>query len=117
MIYNRAAMSLPVETEPLPLTTDAEGGVRVAGTRVTLDTVVEAFNEGLTAEEIAQQYPVLDLADVYAVIGYYLHHRQRVQVYMEERERAAAEFRSRIEAELPSAGFRERLLARRKRQG
>ncbi len=111
-------MSLAVETEPLPLTTDAGGTVRIAGTRVTLDTVVEAFNEGLTAEEIAQQYPVLDLADVYAVIGYYLHHRQQVQVYLEERERTAAELRRRIEAELPSTGFRERLLARRRaRQG
>ena len=88
--------------------------MRVAGTRVTLDTVVEAFNEGLTAEEIAQQYPVLDLADVYAVIGYYLHHRQQVQAYLEERESTAVELRSRIEAELPSPGFRERLLVRRR---
>ncbi len=111
-------MSLAVEAALLPLATDAGGAVRVAGTRVTLDTLVEAFNEGLTAEEIAQQYPVLDLGDVHAVIGYYLHHRQHVQAYLEERERAAAELRGRIEAKLPTAGFRERLLARRReRQG
>ena len=107
-------MSLAVETEPLPLTTDARGAVRVGGTRVTLDTVVEAFSEGLTAEEIAQQYPVLDLADVYAVIGYYLRHREYVEEHLEERTRSAAELRARIEAERPSAGFRERLLARRR---
>ena len=77
-------MSLAVETEPLALTTDAGGAVRVGGTRVTLDTVVEAFSEGLAAEEIAQQYPVLKLADVYAVVGYYLRHREYVQEYLGE---------------------------------
>lgn len=41
---------------------DADGVVRVAGTRVTLDTVVAAFEEGATAEEIAQQYPSLAFA-------------------------------------------------------
>lgn len=107
-------MSLPVERDPLPLFTDAGGVVRVGGTRVTLDTVIEAFNEGLTAEEIAQQYPVLELADVYAVIGYYLHHREQILEYMAQQERTAAELRGRIEAELPSVGFRDRLLARRR---
>ena len=107
-------MNLAVQTEPLPLTTDADGGVRIASTRVTLDTVVEAFNEGLTAEEIAQHYPVLALADVYAVIGYYLSHRDSVGTYLQERARSAAAIRKNIEAELPSVGFRERLLARRR---
>lgn len=106
-------MSLAVQTEPLPLATDDNGVVRVGGTRVTLDTVVEAFNEGLTAEEIAQQYPVLRLGDLYAVIGYYLRHRADVEVYLEDQRRSADEIRSRIEAELPPTGFRERLLARR----
>lgn len=78
-----------------------------------LDTVVEAFLEGLTAEEIAQQYPVLDLADVYAVISYFLRHRSSVESYLEERKQQAAELRARFEARSPQAGLRERLLARR----
>ena len=41
----------------IPIETDVDGVIRVAGTRVTLDTLVEAFNEGGTAEEITQQYP------------------------------------------------------------
>ena len=107
-------MSLAVQSDPLPLSTDAGGVVRVGGTRVTLDTVVEAFNEGLTAEEIAQQYPVLRLADVYAVISYYLRHRDHVEAYLEKQGRRAAEIRLRVETEFPSTGFRERLLARRR---
>ena len=60
--------------ERVPIHTDADGVVRVAGTRVTLDTIVAAFDAGATAEEIAQQYPSVGLADVYSVITYYLRH-------------------------------------------
>lgn len=63
-------VSVP-QVETLPLEMDAHGVIRVGKTRVTLDTVVAAFDEGATAEEIVQQYPTLLLADVYSVIGYY----------------------------------------------
>ena len=53
----------------MPLQTDADGVIRVGGTRVTLETVVEAFQQGATAEEIVQQYPSLALAEVYAVLA------------------------------------------------
>ena len=65
-------MMLVVTDQPIPLIADADNVVRVANTRVTLDTVIAAFREGATPETIAQQYPSLALADVYAVIGYYL---------------------------------------------
>ena len=55
-------VTLMIAAEPIPLEADGEGVVRVGGTRVTLDTVVAAFNEGATAEEIVYQYPSLDLA-------------------------------------------------------
>lgn len=58
-------MSLPLAAEAPPLLTDTDGAVRVGGSRVTLDTVVSAFDRGHTAEEIQQQYPTLSLADVY----------------------------------------------------
>jgi uncharacterized protein (DUF433 family) len=106
-------MSLSIAIEPLPLTKDADGVVRVGGTRVTLDTLVEAFHEGLTAEEIVQQYPSVALADIYAVIGYYLRRRTEVEAYLEERRRKAREVRERNEARTDPRGIRERLLARR----
>ena len=49
-------------TEPVPLYSDADGVLRVRGSRVTLDIVPAAFADGATAEEIAQQYPSLSLA-------------------------------------------------------
>ncbi len=63
-------MATATFNEVLPLKTDKDGVIRVSKTRVTLDTIVTAFLEGLTAEEIAAQYPVVPLADVYSVIGY-----------------------------------------------
>ena len=98
--------------EPPPLNTDADGVVRVGGTRVTLDTVVTAFDEGATAEEIAQQYPTLHLADIYSVISYYLRHRADVEAYVSQRHVQAEEIRRLNEARFPQQGIRERLLAR-----
>ncbi|MQA16993.1 MAG: DUF433 domain-containing protein [Pseudonocardiaceae bacterium] len=102
-----------VAPEPVPLMTDPDGVVRVGSTRVTLDTVVAAFRTGATAEEIAQQYPTLELADIYAVITYYLRHRGEVEEYLRVREREAAEVRAENEARFDPVGIRERLLARR----
>jgi Protein of unknown function (DUF433) len=49
-------MAALITTEIIPLETDSDGVIRVSQTRVTLDTIVTAFKEGATAEEIAQQY-------------------------------------------------------------
>ncbi len=106
-------MTLSVSTERIPLNTDADGVVRVGGTRVTLDTIVGAFEEGATAEEIAQQYSSLSLADVYAVIGYYLRRQTEVKEYLRQRRQQADEVRKQNEARFDPHGVRERLLARR----
>jgi uncharacterized protein (DUF433 family) len=50
-------MTLAIAFETAPIETDPQGVVRVAKTRVTLDTVVTAFLEGCTPEEIGEQYP------------------------------------------------------------
>lgn len=105
----------PIQTtEQIPLHTAADGVTRVAGTRVTLDTVVSAFETGATAEEIVQQYPSLALADVYAVITYYLRHRAEVDAYITQRQDRAVEVRRENERRFDPAGVRERLLARRR---
>ncbi len=110
-------MALVVTDQPIPLTTDADGVVRVGNTRVTLDTVIAAFREGATPETIAQQYPSLALADVYAVIGYYLNHRPEVHAYLQQREQVATHVRQENEAGFDPDGVRARLLARRRQTG
>jgi uncharacterized protein (DUF433 family) len=100
--------------ERVPIHTDADGVVRVARTRVTLDTIVGAFESGATAEEIAQQYSSVPLVDVYSVITYYLRHKPEVDTYLKTRETQAERVREEVERRFPSAGLRERLLARRR---
>ena len=106
-------MTLSLANEPIPLETDADGVVRVGGTRVTLDTIVAAFNEGGTAEEIVYQYPSLHLADVYAVIGYSLRRRSEVEAYLRQRQQQANSTRKQNEDRFAPDGVRNRLLARR----
>lgn len=106
-------MRLPSFAESVPLVEAEEGRViRVAGTRVPLDTVVVAFQRGATPEEIAEQYSALTLADVYAVIAYYLRHRTEVEAYLRQREREHAELKREIQSRPEYREFRDRLLAR-----
>jgi uncharacterized protein (DUF433 family) len=102
-------MSLPVQVQPLPLLADADGIIRVGGTRVTLDTIVAAFRDGSTAETIVDQYPSLALADVYLVIGYFLSHQEDVDAYLMGRQQQAAQIRSQNEAKFDPNGIRARL--------
>lgn len=106
-------MTLAIALEPTPIEVDAHGVVRVAKTRVTLDTVVKAFLEGCTSEEIGEQYPSLGLSDIYLVIGYYLRHRDEVNAYLAERQRKADIIQQEVEQRFNPVGIRERLLARR----
>jgi uncharacterized protein (DUF433 family) len=108
-------MSLTISAEPVPLAADADGVVRVGDTRVSLDSVIFAFNEGSTPEEIVQQYTTLDLADVYAVISYYLQHRSEVEEYLAARRTQREEVRREVESRFDPHGIRDRLLARRKK--
>lgn len=105
-------MALPIESEPIPLEVDANGVVRVGGTRITLDTIVAAFSQGATAEEITHQYPSLHLADVYAVIAYYLRQREAVESYLQHRQKEADNTRKQNESRFDPNGVRDRLLGR-----
>jgi uncharacterized protein (DUF433 family) len=62
---------------------EGEGIYRVAGTRVSLDSIAYAFVSGESAESIAQSFPVLSLEQVYGAITFYLAHRNEVDRYLE----------------------------------
>lgn len=104
-------MALSIEAQSPPLQADRDGVMRIGGTRVTLNSVVRAFNEGHTAEEIVSHFPALKLADVYAVISYYLNNRVAVREYLQQQEAAADEVWREIENSSDYQIFRERLLA------
>jgi len=102
--------------QPPPMKLRRDGVWRVGGTRVTLDSVIHAFNNGSSAEEILLKYPSLNLTDIYAVITYYLWHRSEIDAYLKGRQREADEVRLENERRFPRDGVRERLLSRRSRK-
>ena len=105
-------MNLTIAVEQVPLATDTDGVIRVTGTRLPLDSIIVAFQQGATAEEIVQRFPVVDLADVYAVIAYYLRHRPELDAYLKSRQEKARTIRSMNESRFDPQGIRERLLKR-----
>jgi uncharacterized protein (DUF433 family) len=103
---------LTFHAENPPLREDQGGAVRVGNTRITLDLIVEQYENGMTPEDMVRAYDTLVLADVHAVIAYYLRHRDAVQGYLKQRQEVAEVLRAKIEAERPRIS-REELLARR----
>ena len=107
-------MNLEITTEPLTLRTDASGVVRVGNTRVSLDTVIRGYLEGAIPEEIVEQFPSLQVADVYAAIGYYLKHKDQIDEYLLWRRQQREKVKQENEARANPSGLRERLMARMK---
>ena len=77
--------------------TDEEGVMRVGGTRVMLDSIVTAFQQGHSAETIQQQYPALSLEQVYGAITYYLAYSDDVDEYLRRQGEVWDQWRAKSE--------------------
>src|SRR5438105_1957665 len=104
-------VKLPL-TQSTPVTQDEDGAVRVAGSRVTLDSLVHAFDDGATAEQIQDSFPSLTLREIYGTIAYYLEHRAEVGEYLKARHEQAAAVRRSVE-ERQDPAIKARIRARR----
>src|SRR5437588_6593878 len=91
-------MPLTIQPDAPPLRVDDAGAVRVGKTRVLFVLVVREFQKGATPDQIVEAYDTLDLADVYAVVAYYLRHKAEVETYLAEYDREAEEVWRQIEA-------------------
>ncbi len=108
-------MALPTLTVlEVPLRIDETGTIRVGNTRVILDLVVDAFNQGESPAQIVERYDVLDLGQVYAVIACYLQHQTELDAYLQQRRHEAEKLRREIEAQPGYEEHRARILARRR---
>lgn len=106
-------MSVAIEAEIPPLHADPSGALRVGRSRVLLEMVIRAFQDGATPETIVQRYPTTTLGDVYSVVAYYLRHRDDVEAYLAEREERAGEVCRRFEERQGDLGELRRRLAPR----
>ncbi|MEE3716171.1 DUF433 domain-containing protein [Tumidithrix elongata RA019] len=108
-------MSFVLEHEVLPLSEDESGAVRIGKSRVLLEIVIRAFQDGASPEAITQKYSTLSLSDVYTVIGYYLRHQDRIEAYLDRREQQAESVRQRLSNIQPDMSLiRSRLVAQQK---
>jgi uncharacterized protein (DUF433 family) len=108
-------MSFVLEREAPPLHEDPTGAIRVGSSRVLLETVIRAFQDGASPESIVHRYSSLALSDVYNVIGYYLRHQDAIEEYLQQREQLAESVQRKLSEIQPDLnGIRSRLLARSK---
>lgn len=71
---------------------ERDGGYYVAGTRISLDSLVYSFKAGLSPEAIQEDFPLLKLSQIYGAIASYLDHEAEIDKYLEDSRR---EFESR----------------------
>ena len=103
-----------LQTKAPPLRQESTGAIRIGKSRVLLELVIRAFDDGATPESIVQMYPTTTLADIYSVIGFYLHNRDEVIAYMVERELEAEKVYNQIQdTQGDMTNIRDRLLARK----
>jgi uncharacterized protein (DUF433 family) len=89
------------------------GGYYVAGTRVSLDSVVLAFLRGESPEGIADSFPALAMENIFGALSFYLANRDLVDEYLREGDQ---EFNAlREEARRQSPAFYAKLAAARQR--
>lgn len=105
-------MTLTLERPVVPITLNPQGVALVTGTRVPIDTLITAFRQGGTPEEIAQNFPTVTVVNAYAVIAYYLQHQADIDTYLAERRQRRDALRTTMEQRLDPHGLRARLLAR-----
>ena len=78
-----------------------DGGYWVAGTRVSLDSIVYDFLDGMSPDSIAENFPVLTLEEVYGAIVFYLANREEVDAYLRESDAQFESFKNRLRTEYP----------------
>ena len=74
------------ETASLYAHKTAEGGWRIADSRVSLDSVVCAYWEGKSPEAIAEEFPTLSAERIYGAIAFYLRNRQEIDEYLAQQD-------------------------------
>ena len=88
-------------TISVPLHTDEHGRVRIANTRVTINVVIACYQHGDTPESIHEGFPTVSLADIYAVVAYYLNNQDELDAFLRKQDEEDEEYLRKMEAEHP----------------
>lgn len=104
-------MTVSVSTSEFRYNRTDAGVIRVGSTRVSLDSVIHAFKQGYSPEEIALDFDSLTLGEVYSAINYYLQHKAEVEKYLTERASQDEQLRTEVETRFDPKTIRDRLLS------
>ena len=114
MRLRRQQMTLVLKSEKPPLREDETGAIRVGNSRVLLEIVIRAFQDGASVESIVDSYSTLTLSDTYGAIAYYLRNKDAVEEYLNQREELAESVKQRLQSVQPDLSqIRSRLLSQR----
>ena len=69
-----------------------EGAYRIGDTRVSLDSLVYLFREGISAEGMVESYPALTMEQVHGALAFYLGNQEEIDAYLVEGHRAAESY-------------------------
>ncbi len=72
----------------VPLRQTQDGTIRVGDTRVSLETIIESYLTGDRPEDIHEGFPFIDLADIYAIIAFYLKNKATADQYLAKRDQS-----------------------------
>ena len=63
-----------------------DGGHWIAGSRISLDSIVYSWQRGASPESIQRSFPLLTLEQVYGAITFYLAHQPEIDAYLKQGE-------------------------------
>lgn len=92
--------------ERLPTKFGEAETIRIKGHRISIEHVIQLFQEGMEPGQIQQEYPSLSLEEIYATITYYLHNKAAVDDYIERGEKIADAFYQEHSLKEPTPGMK-----------
>ena len=116
----RYIVTIAIEISALPMNEYLEqlepDVVQLRGHRIGLEHIVERYQEGYSAEQIAQEFPGVELKAIYAIIAYYLHNQAAVDAYVARSDAAAEARRQAWAADMPELSRRVRAIIAQRQQ-
>lgn len=107
-----AEPAFELTADPPPLTRWEGGSIRINGTRMRFNVIITAYKQGRSPEQLTHSFPALSLANAYAVVAYYLSHREAVDAWLTKLDAETEEMVRQAEETWPTDGTRERIKAR-----
>ena len=100
-------------TQDVPLTQDANGTIKVIGSRVTIDVLVAKYLQGDAVDDIHEGFPTVSPEKIQKIIDWYLTHRNEVDEYIRKRDEEAEILRREIESQPRYRAFLEEFECRK----